>query len=255
MPRELNISFFPGFYESWLSQIVDYEESSFCENESEGWPEELRLESLFEAIDYSAAYEYLTGAYVEALQEAAGFSIKFSDMTSPKYYNFETDRLFVMVSDWRIKRMFAASRKEDHASLAKVFRTRFTSRSGFISHYSPDLPEKPLADWDCNELGALFDATCDSDLEETVRDLLSGDSEVGYRAFESAVDWTKVDAMRCGKLLEWLESDPESARLWIGNHPDQFDSIRGENPGFDMLEHEGTIPYRCQKTPDLFQGV
>jgi len=83
---------------------------------------------------------------------------KFAALQSPKYYNFATDRIFARIDFDAVQQIFDAVQ---HATLEAVIKSRFTSYDGFISHYSNQIDvwfEKPLAQWDCNEVETLLQA-------------------------------------------------------------------------------------------------
>lgn len=244
------------------------------------WPDELKLTDselvnlLTDHTDYSAAYLEIAHWYVDAFDHVAGetfgmtrrakrkaydletrefreesydrpsIGLKFESMSSPREYNFETDRLFAFVSLRIMRELFKRSKAEKHATLAAVIRQRFTSRSGFISHYSNYLADwlaKPLADWDHNELATLLIATmkaagfdADDDGRERLYYETVGD-ESAYRAWESAVDWPAFESARrearAEKLAEWRELDAEAAAHWLEwTAAPEFIAELGEEP-------------------------
>lgn len=304
---EINIPFC-GFYESALSQIVDFELESFVEHESEKqgsaeyYPEESFPEALhvdfgdfaFDCLDYRAAYDLIARYYVEAFDyraaEALGISrkarvlsrdwgtkktaktwqkvdslgLRFKDMTSPREYNFETDQIYCDISLATMRKLWAVSARDNHATFKRVIADRFTSRSGFISHYSARWQDwlKPLATYDHNELGALLVAalqcvwdnpnhlpTYDSAQEEAESDLMLGET---YTYFDAAFDYAKfkekVKVARLELWQSWLESDKDSAVAWLADNADEAASFGAES----ALGDDIAIPYRCDKTPDLF---
>lgn len=246
---------FPGFYESSLSREIDCQAEQFAEYEEEnrqaedGIPEYLRLtaseicEILFDVTRHRIAYEQIAKDYAEAfaaiVDERLEFEsgIVFESMTSPKYYNFESDRLFVEIPQSTVEKMFALSADTGHETLKQALRDRFTSYDGFSSHYSNDLDDwlsKPLADWDHNEVGALLVAVAFAedglnDLDYEIYEHLTYSDCAFYSAWSDSVDWPayeeRVQELRDEKLKEWLEENP------------------GEEP-----------PYRCTLTPDLFEA-
>lgn len=244
---------FGGFYESLLSDLVDRDGEQFPEYEAEGeadpedsryQPKELRLpekafsEALWRAYKPHEAYEEIARHYVQAfqnlLESESGLKIrfKFAAITSPKYYNFETDRIFCDISGMAVKKLFAYSRKLDgHDTLKRIIEERFTSRDGFYSRYSNSLAEwleKPLAVWDHNELGTLLLVaveTMGDDYDFSIYEDLADNS---YRYFEMAVDWPTY--------RNAIEEAREELR----------ESILAENPEYEP-------PYRCDKTLDLFR--
>jgi hypothetical protein len=284
---EVNIPF-PGFYESFLSSMIDSEEERFlerhCEETESTYPPELRLESIdwtWRYLDHSAACDVLAREYVEVFDAIAGgllgetrhtvdsCGMRFSIMTSPREYNFETDRLFVTVSAAFVSRMFSMSRADNHATLAATIKRRFTPRDGFIPHYASRLSywtEKPLDDWDHNELGTLLIACLEMSGGLDDWDVIEPmcDSEIGYTAFDSAFDYvgfeTECAEQRAVLLSEWFDLDPVAASLWRSNNLDTCAAIVAADPDLfwdvEWLTSDdcGTW-YRCDKTRDFFETV
>lgn len=290
---------FPGLYDSWLSAELDYTEEQEAEYRAEedeegerAFPEPLRLsvsdlaELQFDCMDYSAAYLYLAKTYTEAFDywagEALGFTrmewryswadkrktrvkvdrlgLIFEEMTSPREYNFTTDRIFCQVSGRVVKALFRVSKAEGHSRLEACIKERFTSRSGFISHYSNRLSDwlsKPLADWDENELGTLLRALLPEDDDSLMWATLEG--ETGYNALSKGMDWAKLDAAKLEKraelLRDWLDSDAERALIWKASNLDTFRAIVAAAPElFPDAEEDGGF-YRCPHTSDMFAEI
>jgi hypothetical protein len=258
MPRAtMNISFFSGFYHSIWSESLDHEESQWAEYEAEyrqaedGIDERLRLSQddlaniIWKCSEHSAGYRDICRAYVPALNELVkdetGIDLRlaFESMDSPREYNFTTDRLYALIP-WRmVRRMFRDSKKEKHATLARMISERFTSRDGFISFYKSALAPwlaKPLGQWDHNELGTLFAAWLalrgvlgeDERIENRIYDQFG--SEVFYSIWSDSVDWKKYELLVAERRAEIYES-------------------LGEQFAADYTPP----PYRCPATLDLFK--
>lgn len=254
---EINLPF-PGFYHSWLDQELDHQAESFVEyeaeyrQEEEGIPPELRLDAttmhdiMFDCRNYQEEQETIAKAYVEDFNEwvhegntryaynGIDLQLQFADMTSPRYYNFETDRLFATIPMRKVRLLFALSKRDKHQTLRKVLKDRHTSYDGFHSYYTNELEdwlEKPLEDWDHNELHSLLVAAMTLlDLEDDglMYRMLYG--ETFYLAWSDAMDWTKWKTKVQEKRDEILEE------------------LRAEEPDYEP-------PYRCTETPDLFTGA
>lgn len=236
---------FPGFYESRLSYITDRELEMLAENTAEDmadakWrpetyqPEELRLEAdeigafAWDFVDYRKAESMIArdwcDSYAFAMKRATGFGMRFifEEMTSPREYNFTTDRVFVKVAVSTVRKLFTLSLKDGHKALSKRIADRFTSCSGFISSYSNDLAdwlEKPVSEWDHNELGTLFAAIGDiegEDFAESATYYCEEWSGSNGEYIDSALDWAKFDA----KIAEEVENKrhdlPEDHPLFVG---------------------------------------
>jgi hypothetical protein len=284
---------FPGFYESWLSRAIDSEAEQFIEyeadeRETENFPEPLRLdnelgEMHFDCMRYSKSYQYMARSYARDFNTWAGdqlglarsewqhdwrlehktrrnvpsLGLTFEEMTSPRFYNFETDRLFCTISARTVKTLFRMSKAENHTRLGAEIKERCTSYDGFHSFYPNDLQTwltKPLAEWDENELGTLLRALLPDDDNDFMQYVLDG--ETASNAHDEGMDWEKWEAekmkARAGLLREWLDSDQEEALVWRSNHADTFRAIVAADPGlFPDAEQDGGY-YRCELTPDMF---
>ena len=161
---------FCGFYESCASQMIDDEiERAFDYSDCGGEhniPDEIWYKAPY-AIDYKAIEIELVKAYVDAFADrfegetGIPLPLTFEEMTSPREYNFTTDRVFCLIPVSAVNAMFTASEADNHAQLAKVIKDTFTSYDGFFSSYSNDLGDwllKPVLTWDHNELMTLLNA-------------------------------------------------------------------------------------------------
>lgn len=272
----------------------------------EWWPEPLRLdesklaELLVDPSDYSAMHEAVAKEYVATfdhlLGDAMGLSVptegtrwcykandmvphvydrptaglEFESMSSPREYNFATDRVFAYIPMATVELLFTRSRVEHHEPLRSLIRDSFTSRSGFSSHYDNDLDEwlaKPLDEWDHNELGTLLVAALKlyrpDDESSMEMDCLTAMSEASdfHTAWSNAVDWDKFESARAEAraqlLADWLADDFDAAVRWRALHADEFAELIDADPSLfkDFEEQLGlpTLPYHCPETPDLFE--
>jgi hypothetical protein len=167
---------FNGFYESFISDDIDHQIGQQIEwdsdiydlNEDEQqvlWDSYL---SVNKGYFYNQIAEDYTNFYIDALNERLkGFTLnaKFSLLTSPKEYNFETDRIFIEIEENHAVDFIKYIVKNYKKELENTIEDRFRSRSGFISFYknSIDLWAKDFKEWDCNMIGTCFELF---DLEE-----------------------------------------------------------------------------------------
>lgn len=171
---------FSGFYESVHDAEIDRCIENAFDYEGTGNPE--IPEDFYMKMDYSHIWpeyarlycEWLEGKINEYLEtENNPLKNTFKDLTSPKYYNFETDRLFAEISDQDILRLYDMT---DRKILNQVIEDRFTSRSGFSSFYHNSLENegpdykttwcKPVLEWDHNQLENLLIAAILTALEK-----------------------------------------------------------------------------------------
>ena len=229
---------FPGFYESWYSEAIDHEEESFAENEAEyrqvedGVPVEQRLSAreicdiLFDVTDYSLCYRKIAEDYVSAfsvyIDQELGITLplEFENMASPKFYNFETDRIFAYMP---VEKISYLREMVDGLHYRKVIEDRHTSRSGFISYYPADLEyylEKDDDEFDHNELETLLIACINTKLDPTHTldsrkepysgfewEIYERMSDDFHQAWEAGVDWTKYE----GKVAELRAEKAQAA--------------------------------------------
>lgn len=272
-PKLLSVELpFQGFYESDFSHEIDREAEQWAEYElgRDGgeniYPPELQVpndwpglqEILFNRCSYGDAHREVAREYVDWFACSAGDAIGlplaliFEEMTSPREYNFTTDRVFASIPLATVKAMFARHKADDFATLGAAIAKRHTSYDGFCSFYPNDLASwrsKPVAQWDHIELGTLLLATLKlsgASMREIENDIFEGMSGNGVfsNAWSNAVDWEAVERdcedYRAERLAELRESDPARWSEITGLELDSPDS------GFFLPA------VRCDKTLDLF---
>lgn len=257
---------FPGFYESRLSAITDYELDQIADNRVEDmssarfYPEtyvepEIRPDRndiggiAWEFVDYDVtetaiAKDWLA-FYADAFSRAAGFKVEleFDEIDSPREYNFGTDRLFARVGMPVLLDLFALSAADGHKALSALVEERFTSCSGFASHYPNDLAawlEKPVSEWDHNEVGTLFDAVAalsdEEDIEETATECCEDSSNGGYLDNVDAFAWAKFDEAVAILIDHKREELPE-------NHP----LFKPDTRTFFPCAEQATFPFYAER--------
>lgn len=203
----INIPFM-GFYNSWYNQEIDSiqeQESNYLEENQMDNPDGRLTESDFQDLfwrhtDYSIAHKEIAQKYVSFFNEYVKdecnieLGLEFESMTSPREYNFQTDRIFAYIAIEPAQELLDNVYK---LKLSEVIKERFTSRDGFISHYSNDIEdwlEKSIGEWDHNELCTLLIASLDlpEDWEfEVYQEMV--DKGVFYTALQNAVDWSAFE--------------------------------------------------------------
>lgn len=144
---------FSGFYESIHDkEIDDAIECSFqigdfrnaSEDEEYGMSDEkeqLIFDSIYAAdVDWGAIRKEYCENFVEAFGEEFGLTLTFDEMTSPREYNFSTDRIFCKVPREEIDKI--RKEVEQHKDYPEYIREKFTSRDGFWSYYESDCKDE-----------------------------------------------------------------------------------------------------------------
>ena len=196
---------FEGFYESKHSSELDSIEERYVEWEVERGSELSAAElgdALYRAANYGLAFDHIARAYVEYFNDyikeeyEIDLELKFESMTSPREYNFETDRIFCHISQEKAQLLFDSVPL--YAIKQKIY-TRFTSYDGFISSYPNRLEDWPtsIEEWDHNQLGTLLVALL-SDAEDYDWKIWENmqDRNVYDVAFDKGVDWVRYDDLK-----------------------------------------------------------
>lgn len=150
---------FSGFYEtlhdSELTRALEMSLSDDDGNEYGGLTCRASM-----AMRWGAVHQAYARQYFDAFCNEIGIAgARFVEMTSPREYNFETDKIFADIPDEFLQRIRADVAPEH---LRRVAAEWFTSRDGFSSFYSPNVGDwGALDEWDHNQKGALLQAWCD----------------------------------------------------------------------------------------------
>lgn len=205
---------FYGFYESEVSQFLDYSEEQLCEwlaeNDSRfaGRDAGDIADAIYWTASYGFARDYIARGYAEALADAiadeTGVSPAwtFESMASPREYNFTTDRIFVTVEPETVQRMRDAI---DPEIWQRVLAERHKSRDGFISSYShdpADWQDKPTADLDHNELETVLVAWLETVWTVDQAERAALDALQDASAYDTALDKALDLDAAAARLLE-----------------------------------------------------
>lgn len=157
--NQLVIIPFSGFYESVHNMHIDDAIESLCyDRDTDDVNQEL-LESAYDLINYHAVYKAYAEEYAQALCDNYSLNLTFESLSSPKEYNFTTDRIYCHISQKEVARLYSAVINCGQHILTKVCKDMFTSRDGFTSFYDNDWREYgKVTTWDANQLSALLEA-------------------------------------------------------------------------------------------------
>ena len=161
---------FCGFYCSFIDDDIDYQIGQQIEWDSDLYDlnedEQQILWDNYLSVNRSYFYNQIaqdyTNLYIDTLNERLEeftLKAKFNLLTSPREYNFETDRIFIDIERDHAIDFIKYIIKNYKKELENKIKERFTSRSGFWSHYKNglDLWTKDYSEWDCNMIGTCFE--------------------------------------------------------------------------------------------------
>jgi len=203
---------FAGFYHSVHDHELDDALNMMLSDES-GNPNGPLIERAFDLVDWSQAHKDYAKAYAENFCHHFKIAGVFESMTSPREYNFETDRVWIEMTEAEARRILGETNDKN---LRDQAREMFTSRSGFCSFYSPDIDTwGDIAEWDHNQLYCLLSAyaeqeTDTSDGFDSWAELSLMESDRGNGEFENMVYNDKLE--RLCKISSYLR-DREN-RKW-----------------------------------------
>lgn len=194
---------FSGFYYSSHDQELDHVLEYIVSNDRGDVYQSLHSR-IFDAIKWQDVHTAYCKAYVSAVAQRFELKIKFAEMTSPREYNFTTDRIFCRISQKEVRRIF---KLVDKAKLNELIRARFTSYDGFISFYPNDLstwPKSPMQ-WDINHVGTLIQCYIESHEEysENCLEYPFESSDLCYNLLSDAI------SAKHFKILDYLRSRDE----------------------------------------------
>lgn len=196
----LTIIPFSGFYNSLHdAQINDALRMSFADRATGCETNEGLLNRFYDRADFGIVYEKYARAYAGAFADKFHIELEFDSLSSPREYNFKTDRIFCTIDESEVRRILSLT---PIGTLRTVAEEWFKSRSGFISFYSPDIADwGDVSEWDHNQIGALISAY----VKHSSNDEFDGYAEVDL-----------MEKVSCNGYLEnWLyECNPDAARLY-----------------------------------------
>ena len=194
---------FSGFYGSIHdSQLDNALEMMFSNGRGDAY--KTLLEKAFDKVEWSYVHLEYAKEYAQAF--AQEFNLKtlvFEELNSPKYYNYETDRIFCKIELSEIQDMF---NKVDKVALNKRIKERFTSCDGFISHYDNKLADWPidLAEWDHNQIGTLLDVYVNQESNREFDSYAEADLFNSSEVADHAISNNMKDCDRLFRIADYL---------------------------------------------------
>ena len=205
---------FAGFYETHHDELItEAIEQGF--NYNYETDEEQEVPDIWGAdIDYTAIHIEYCKRFVEEFADAYDLTLEFDDMTSPREYNFSTDRLFVIAEKSQIDKI----RKEvyEHSGWAEYVKENFTDRDGFWSFVSSDWQDE---DWQKDVLSeAQYEVIIRYWLNQIANQIGSDmeyESEIHLMADTDIYSWDSIQAAHeAGDKFLKAEAE-ENERLYL----------------------------------------
>ena len=268
----VNIPFFPGFYESFLSFEVDQViEREFAAEEYSRYAHDDVASAFWNHTNYHEIYPRVAEAWVnelsdilEDIAEECGAPrhltkpyLQYLRLVRPREYNFTTDQVDAIVSSTLVEWMLA---RTSFKTLGQVSRERHTSRDGFFSFYNPDYRRwGPVNHWDHNQLGTLFLAFLEDqggeDLDEILDRVLDRLRDRGtfYQVVTNHIDYDAIESdLNPPEMTNDKETNIEEGFEFNGTHlvpaprPGSIDceGCYLEEVPFEVCEYVPCVPYR-----------
>lgn len=177
---------FSGFYHSFHSDVLDHAlEMTVTDDRGDVYSRDL-FDLAFDSIDWTVTHEAYAKSYCRHFSAHYGVELKFVCLSSPKFYNFTTDRIFAEIPLAEVERLFA---EVGRTELQRVVKQRFTSYDGFISHYSNDLDnwDADLSTWDHNQVGTLIQAYVEAQGDHNQFEAEMDSHEIADRAIDAGI--------------------------------------------------------------------
>ena len=134
---------FSGFYESihdmYIDNFIEYE-IAYLESELNYTSEQIdKIKDRFYMMDYSSVRKAICEHYIKAFNAVfydeynIHLDLKYSQLISPRFYNFETDRLYAFIDEAIYNEVVTLVNKKDFKELLK---DRYSKRDGFTPFQS-----------------------------------------------------------------------------------------------------------------------
>jgi hypothetical protein len=221
---------FTGFYETTHSWNIDRAlEDGFNYNHETDEEQEVPDAVWSADVDHKAIEMEYCEAYVNAFADMFNLELSFEEMTSPKEYNFKTDRIFCKIPLTQIKKI--RKQVEKHKKWPQYIKDNFTSYDGFWSNYDSDCKSEEWTkeDLDYNQYGVILkfwineistETTADNWREATIYiaddfEMCNWDSVV--KAHEVIREYMKGEKVEeaidnIKKAIDWIDNE------YLGEH-------------------------------------
>lgn len=202
---------FSGFYESIHSGEIDRAEEGLFQNERGDANGPLN-ERFFRICNYGVVFQNYAKDYAAAFAQETEIDLAFESLSSPREYNFTTDRIFCEISRKEVRRI---KRETDPEALTKLAKRRFTSYDGFSSFYSPDWQGWGSVDtWDHNQIGTLIEAFAGERDEWSLIEDMNCNGDLDNWLCSSVLEKDKPELDRLFRVAAYLRHREERDKTW-----------------------------------------
>lgn len=194
---------FAGFYETVHSGAIDDAEQQMFSDRDTGCERNEGLEmALYWKCNHQQVFKAYAERYCSNFSDAHELGLEFDGLSSPREYNFTTDRIFAKIPEASVTFMWE---QVDKARLDALIKRRFTSCDGFFSFYDNALEDWPedVLDWDHNQLGTLLECWMGDWDQYDELDLMDGDRGNGF--FDTIIADATPGIERLFKIHDYLE--------------------------------------------------
>ena len=199
---------FGGFYESIHSHgINDYIDSQCFTDYETGTINNDNLSArLYDALNWRDLFIDYAREYTEHFAHEFKIELTFESLSSPREYNFVTDRIFCEISETEVLRIY---RLTDKNILKKMALDMFTSYDGFSSFYDNDITAwGDVLEYDHNQLLCLLESyiktiepqIIDNDYEYSIYEYLSCNGFISELVYKHCTD------KRIFRVFDYLQS-------------------------------------------------
>lgn len=198
---------FSGFYCTLHETAIDDSINRMFSDRDTGCHENEGLSArVYNSCDFRKVHHAYAREYCVNFSNWLELGLEFDSMDSPREYNFTTDRLFAYIETDKLNWVFETC---DKMALSKLVSDKFTSRDGFISHYSADLQNWGAVEtWDHNQIGALLECIAQTehgDFDQYAEyELMSPDFENGGP--ENWISEATPNIDRLYRVFDYLET-------------------------------------------------
>lgn len=154
---------FSGFYESLHNDQIDRAMQDLFMNDDCTVDDE-KLDQALYSTNFEPIRNDYAQAYVKRFSELVGYDLEFESLTSPKFYNYSTDRIFAYIDKLDLYKAFQSITLDQ---LSDAIKEVGTSGSGYHAHYSPDLHEwleTPIHNWEACQLEIILNLKAQNEI-------------------------------------------------------------------------------------------